>query len=606
VLVALVGNPNCGKTAVFNRLTGAREKVGNYAGVTVERKAGALTTSSGRAVQVLDLPGTYSFRTLSVDEAVARDVCLGERPGEGLPDLLICVVDATNLRLNLRFALEVRDLGRPMVVALNQMDAAARRGITIDVDRLAAGLGVPVIPTVAIRRGGVDELVRRFDEALPAAPPRRTVERAALHDEVRALLDLAVTVPRRTSELDDRIDRWVLHPVFGLVLLAVTLFLTFQAVYVGAAPFMDGLEAGVGWVGERVGAGMADGPLRDLLVEGVIAGVGSVVVFLPQILILFAFILVLEESGYLPRAAFLLDRFMAGAGLTGRSFIPLLSSFACAVPGIMATRSIRDPWERLAAILVAPLMTCSARLPVYALLIGAFIPDHRLAGFVSLQGLVLFGLYAAAVASAMAVAFTMSRLRGAHVEPTLLLELPSYHRPDPTAILLGLWERASIFLRRVGTILLPVSVLVWFLASFPGPTPGQVEPAIQTSYAGRLGTLLHPLFEPVGFTWEIVVALVPGVAAREVMVSALATVYATGAEDDVAALSTRVAQDWSLPTALSLLAWYVFAPQCVSTIAVIRRETGSWRHTGFAVAYLTALAWIAAFLTYQTARGLGW
>jgi ferrous iron transport protein B len=408
VLVALVGNPNCGKTAVFNRLTGAREKVGNYAGVTVERKAGALTTSSGRAVQVLDLPGTYSFRTLSVDEAVARDVCLGERPGEGLPDLLICVVDATNLRLNLRFALEVRDLGRPMVVALNQMDAAARRGITIDVDRLAAGLGVPVIPTVAIRRGGVDELVRRFDEALPAAPPRRTVERAALHDEVRALLDLAVTVPRRTSELDDRIDRWVLHPVFGLVLLAVTLFLTFQAVYVGAAPFMDGLEAGVGWVGERVGAGMADGPLRDLLVEGVIAGVGSVVVFLPQILILFAFILVLEESGYLPRAAFLLDRFMAGAGLTGRSFIPLLSSFACAVPGIMATRSIRDPWERLAAILVAPLMTCSARLPVYALLIGAFIPDHRLAGFVSLQGLVLFGLYAAAVASAMAVAFTMS------------------------------------------------------------------------------------------------------------------------------------------------------------------------------------------------------
>jgi len=620
--LALVGNPNCGKTALFNLLTGSRQKVANYAGVTVERKEGRMRGADGRHYALLDLPGAYSFQAASLDEAVTRDICRGFYPGEPAPDILVCVVDATNLRLHLRFALEVRALGRPMVLAVNMMDTARRRGIAIDLDALSRELGVPVVETVAVRRDGGRALVAQLDamSAAPAAPavqlsvgdgPAGTHPQAfadALHAETRRLLALAVTMPRRTAQIDDSLDRWLLHPAFGLLALTVVMFLIFQAVFAWATPLADAIEAGTGWLGGSVGAALPDGPLDSLLVNGIIAGLGGVVVFLPQILILFAFILALEESGYLPRAAFLLDRLMHGAGLSGRSFIPLLSSFACAVPGIMATRTIQDPRDRIATILVAPLMTCSARLPVYTLLIAAFVPQREVAGVFNLQGLVMFALYAAGILSALLVSSVMKRWRRDKSEHALLLELPSYRLPHPRDLLIGLWERAMIFLRRVGGIILALTVLLWFLLSFPAPPPGFDGNAIEVSFAGRIGHAMTGVFAPLGFDWRICIALIPGLAAREVAVSSLATVYALSAASDEAAaqaLTPLIAQDWSLATALSLLVWYIYAPMCISTLATIKRETHSWTQTGFATGYLFALAYLASLLTYQLAVALG-
>jgi len=598
--VALVGNPNCGKTALFNQLTGSRQKVANYAGVTVERKEGRLRAPSGRHVRILDLPGAYSLAATSLDEAITRDVCLGRMTGEQKPDLLVCVMDATNLRLHLRFALELRQLGLPMVVALNMMDAAQRRGIRIDVAKLELALGVPVVETVAVKRDGAASLLKLLDNTLPPVPPPLEAE-ADLHKEVRRILADAVSVPRRTGRIDDALDRWALHPVWGLVILAAVMFLMFQAVFAWAGPVMDGIDAGVGAIGDWVGAAMSEGLLKSLLVDGVIAGLGGVIIFLPQILFLFLFILALEESGYLPRAAFLLDRVMVGAGLTGRSFIPLLSGFACAIPGIMATRTIQDERDRLVTILVTPLMTCSARLPVYALLIAAFIPDQTVGGLFNLQGLVLFGLYASAVVSAMAVAWVMKRLRNDSQEHALLLELPSYRLPNLRDIAIGLWERASIFLRRVGTIILALTIGLWFLSTFPGAPADATEPAINYSFAGMLGRGLEHIFAPIGFNWQISIALVPGLAAREVVVSALATVYAlsAAADDGAAQLAPLIASQWSLATAFSLLAWFVFAPQCLATLATIRRETNSWKMVAIATGYLFGLAYAAAFITYH-------
>ncbi len=607
--LALIGNPNSGKTALFNLLTGSRQKVANYTGVTVERKEGRLHAPSGREYAVLDLPGAYSLHPASLDEAIARDVCRGFYPGEPTPDLLVCVVDATNLRLHLRFVLELRELGKPMIVALNQVDAAQRRGIRIDVDALQRELGLPVVETVAIRHGGARALVERIDAMgmrLDAPKPRLAPGQDA-HAEVRRLLAQAVAMPARTSRIDDALDRWLLHPVAGLLALAVVMFLIFQAVYAWATPMMDGIEAATAWLGGVVGDAMPDGPLRSLLVDGIIAGLGGVIVFLPQILVLFAFILALEESGYLPRAAFLLDRMMSVAGLSGRSFIPLLSSFACAIPGIMATRSIQDPRDRLATILVAPLMTCSARLPVYALLIGAFIPPQKV-GFLNLQGLVLFALYMAGILSALLVSWVMKKWRRDKGEHLLLLELPSYKLPHPRDLLIGLYERAMIFLKRVGGIILALTILLWFLLSFPGPPDGAVGPAIDYSFAGRIGHAMTAVFAPLGFNWQICIALIPGMAAREVAVSSLASVYAlSAANDDAAAqaLSPIISDGWSLATALSLLVWFIYAPQCISTLATIRRETNSWKQVGIATGYLFALAYLASLLTYQVAVAMG-
>jgi len=609
--LALVGNPNSGKTALFNQLTGSRQKVANYTGVTVERKEGRMRGPSGREYAVLDLPGAYSLHPASLDEAITRDLCRGFYPGEAAPDALVCVIDATNLRLHLRFALEVRELGKPMIVALNMVDAARKRGIEIDVPALEEALGVPVVETVAVQRNGARALVERIDALVPslASLPVHAAEAGAdYHAQVREILASAVSMPARTGRIDDALDRWLLHPVFGLLSLAVVMFLIFQAVYAWATPMMDGIEAAFAWLGEAAATHLPEGPLSSLLTDGIIAGVGGVVVFLPQILILFAFILALEESGYLPRAAFLLDRMMAAAGLSGRSFIPLLSSFACAVPGIMSTRSIQDPRDRLATILVAPLMTCSARLPVYALLIGAFIPAKTVWGVFNQQGLVLFGLYVAGIASALIMSWTMKKFRRDKGEHPLLLELPSYRLPNPRDLLVGLWERAVIFLKRVGGIILALTILLWFLLSFPGAPENATLPAIDYSYAGQIGHAMAVIFAPLGFNWQICIALIPGMGAREVAVSSLATIYALSAADDdaaIQALTPVISDGWTLATGLSLMVWFIYAPMCISTLATIKRETNSWKQMAFATVYLFAAAYLAALVTYQVAKALG-
>jgi ferrous iron transport protein B len=606
--IALLGNPNCGKTALFNLLTGSRQKVANYAGVTVERKEGVFDTPSGVRVRILDLPGAYSLNALSVDETITRDVILGSKQDEQRPDLLVCVTDATNLRLNLRLVVEVKRLGLPTVLALNMIDVAMSRGVEIDVPSLERELGLPVVQTVAVRHGGADELVRLIQERLSdhttgaaawKAPGIDDV--AATQREVRRILATAVREPSNELRVDDALDRVALHPFWGLVILAATLFLMFQAVFSWTQLPMDAIKATVEACGAALTAWLPAGLLQSLLVDGVIAGAGSVLVFLPQILILFLFILALEDSGYLPRAAFLLDRLMGAVGLSGRSFIPLLSSFACAVPGIMATRHIASWRDRLTTIMVAPLMTCSARLPVYALIIAAFIPQRGVLGIFNLQGLVLFALYLAGIASAMAVAWVMKVAAGRAALHPLLMELPSYRWPNLRNLTLGLVERARIFLTRVGTIILSMTILLWFLSSFPAPPLEATGPAIQYSLAGMLGRALETIMAPIGFNWQISIALIPGLAAREVAVSALGTVYALSATgNDVAAqLTPMIAQGWPLATAFSLLAWYVFAPQCISTLSVVRRETNSIRYPLLMAGYLFALAYLAAFVTYR-------
>jgi ferrous iron transport protein B len=612
-LIALVGNPNCGKTALFNLLTGSHQKVANYAGVTVERKEGVLETPQGKRVRVLDLPGVYGLEAQTLDERVMVDALLGRLPGEKKPDLVVCVADATNLRMNLRLALAVKRLGLPMILALNMSDLAERRGLKIDLTALSRELQLPVVSTVGVKRNGIDALLKQLDsftfDAQAAAPSETftTPEQLRLDQaEVTRLLGLIGAERVGDDTASDRIDRIVLHPIAGPMILLATLFLVFQAVFAWATPLMDGIEAGIGALGEALGSLLSEGLLRSLLIDGIIAGVGSVVVFLPQILILFCFIIVLEESGYLPRAAFLLDRIMGSVGLSGRAFIPLLSSFACAIPGVMATRTIPDARDRLTTIMIAPLMTCSARLPVYALLIGAFIPQQQVWGVFELQGLVLFALYVAGIVSAMAVAFVLKRtVNKLHAQP-LMMELPTYHWPSLRNLAIGLWQRAHIFLARVGTLILSITIILWALSSFPAAPPDFAGTPIEYSIAGRIGAALAPIFEPIGFNWQISIALVPGLAAREVAVSALGTVYALSATDSdpSAALTPLIAATWSLPTALSLLAWYVFAPQCLATLAAVKRETNSWRYPLIMAGYLFALAYLASWVTYRTAMAL--
>ena len=612
-LIALLGNPNCGKTALFNRLTGARQKVANYAGVTIERKEGSFTLPGGRMLRVLDLPGAYSLSAHTPDEAITRDVVAGLRAGEQAPDVVVCVVNATNLRLNLRLVLEIQRLGLPMVLALNMVDVAKKRGIEIDTARLSRELGMPVVETVAVQSGGEKQLIALLDQQAfaPAKPrPLAAIDAVSVEDtqrEVRRILSIVAKNVHKSDDRSEQIDNVVLHPVAGPIILAVLMFLIFQAVFTWAAVPMDMISGGVEHLGALLSEHMADGVLRSLLVEGIIGGVGSVLVFLPQILILFFFILILEDCGYLPRAAFLLDRLMGGVGLSGRAFIPLLSSFACAIPGVMAARTIQNPRDRLVTIMIAPLMTCSARLPVYALVIAAFIPEREVWGAVSLQGLILFCLYFAGIISAMGVAWFMKRSAGSKAKQALMMELPSYHWPNLRNLAVGLWERAKIFLMRVGTVILTLMVLLWALSSFPGAPAGATHPPIYYSIAGMLGRALEVIFAPIGFGWEICIALVPGMAAREVAVGALGTVYALSQKgDDLATSLTPVlASSWSLATALSLLAWYVFAPQCLSTLSVVRRETGHVRYALYMAGYMFALAYSASFITYHVARALG-
>jgi ferrous iron transport protein B len=612
--IALVGQPNCGKTSLFNLLTGARQKVANYAGVTVERKAGQFQTPAGRTVQILDLPGTYALEPRSPDEAVTARVLRGEMEGERVPDLVVCVLDATQLRRHLRFALRVRRMGLPMLVSLNMSDLARKRGVPLDTGTLAAELGVPVVESVGVRGSGARALAEAIDaycdrggHAVGTATLPAESDVVAEADRILRALGIARIEADRSSEA---IDRVVLHPVAGPLVLAIVMFLVFQAVFAWSQPPMEWIQAGVEGLGAMLGAVIPASALKSLLLDGVLAGVGSVLVFLPQILILFFFILVLEDSGYLPRAAFLLDRLMGSVGLSGRSFIPLLSSFACAVPGIMATRTIPNPRDRWITIMIAPLMTCSARLPVYALLIGAFIPRRLVGPGIQLQGLVLFALYVAGIASAFLVSFVLTRTTRGQAAP-LLMELPAYHWPNPRHLGLGLLERAKVFLRRVGTTILALMVILWALSSYPAPPPGATGAAIEHSIAGQADALLAHVLEPVGFNWQISIALVSGLAAREVAVGALGTVYSMSsamsgaAEQASEALLPVIAAQWSLATGLALLAWYVFAPQCLSTLAVVKRETGGWRTPILMASYLFALAYLAAFVTYRAALALG-
>lgn len=612
--IALVGCPNSGKTALFNALTGSRQKVANYAGVTVERKEGAFVTPSGRAMKILDLPGTYSLRGRSPDEVVTRDVVLGHQQGETIPDAVLCVADATNLRLVLRLVMELRSVGRPMVLALNMMDIVEKLGGRIDVARLSSELAIPVVPIVAIRKDGIEALMTEL-ERLPIgeANPEAHGWSEPTADEIRAAHAEAARILHDCSfhpgdeQTTRRLDAVLLHPVWGIVILLAVLFLMFQAVFAWATPAMDLIEKSVAALGALVGTALPDGLLRSLIVDGVFAGVGSVLVFLPQIVILFFFIILLEDFGYMARAAFLMDRLMAGTGLHGRAFIPLLSSFACAIPGVMAARVIENRRDRLATILVAPLMTCSARLPVYTLVIAAFIPDRpMLGGLVGLQGLTMFALYAAGILSALAVAFVLKKLVWRQQPEPFIMELPDYKWPQPRNVALALWLRAWVFLRRAGTIILALMIVVWFLSTFPAPPEGAEGPAIDWSIAGRLGHFLEPVFRPLGFNWQIVVALIPGMAAREVAVGVLGTVYSLSATGDEvgAALAPVLAANWSLPTALSLLVWYVFAPQCLSTLAVVRRETASWRWPAVMFGYMLVLAYAAAWATHAIAQGL--
>jgi ferrous iron transport protein B len=614
---ALVGNPNCGKTSLFNRLTGARAKVANYPGVTVERRSGAITDFAYPA-ELLDLPGTYSLFVTSPDEQVARDMILGQIAGEQRPDLLIAVIDATNLRLGLRLVLELKALNRPMILALNQMDAARARGIHINTAGLAREIGIEVIETVAVTRDGVDELrkvLSRYAEDRAKRPQDEdtqtlsfnTIEDLSRDDSIEALyerigkiLSSEVIQPSKPPLWQDRLDAVVMHPVLGLIVLFSILLVVFNAVFAWATPVTDLINTGTEVLAAAVADQLPDGILKQFLADGLIAGVGSVIVFLPQIIILFFFILLLEDTGYLTRAAFLLDRPMRGLGISGRSFIPLLSSFACAVPGIMSTRTISDPRERFVTIMIAPLMTCSARLPVYALIIGAFIPAKTVWGIFNQQGLTLFALYVAGIVSAALVALIMRRNQ-ARQEFPLLLELPSYRWPMLYHLLMGLRERVWIFLRRVGTIILSLSILIWFLCSYPGAPADAVRPAIEYSFAGQLGAVMQPLFAPLGFNWQMCIALIPAMGAREVAVAALATVYAVGGDNVETALGSALGQSWSLPVALAYLAWFVYAPQCISTIAVVRRETNSVKSTVFFTLYLFALAYFAAWATYQLA-----
>jgi ferrous iron transport protein B len=604
-LAALVGNPNAGKTALFNRLTGSRQKVANYAGVTIERKEGRLDLPSGKRVRVLDLPGTYSLYPRSPDEKITCDVLGGRATGEKRPDLVVCVLDATQLRRGLRLVLGVLRTGLPCVVAVNMMDRAEAQGVRIDLDALGHELGVPVVSTVAIHGRGIAQLQQLLDrhDVWHAAPAALPDGQRPDHEVVGDILGRVASHTAARHEASDRIDRVVLHPVGGPLLLAVLLFLVFQAVFSWATLPMELIREATAAAGNIATRLIPPGLARSFVVDAVIAGAGGVVVFLPQILILFFFILVLEESGYLPRAAFLLDRIMGSVGLSGRSFIPLLSSFACAVPGIMATRTIPNARDRLATIMLAPLMTCSARLPVYALLIGAFVPARHVAFGLQLQGLVLFALYLAGVVSSMAVAWTMQRLGRTHQSRPLMMELPWYNVPRIRDVAIGLLQRAKIFLRRVGMVILVLTVVLWLLASFPAPPEGATGPAIQYSFAGMVGRALAVVLAPIGFNWQIGISLVPGMAAREVMVGALGTVYALSATgtDTATSLTPLLAGTWSTATGYSLLAWFVFAPQCFSTLAAVRRETGQWRWPVIMATYLFALAYAASWVTYRIA-----
>ena len=601
--IALVGAPNCGKSTLFNGLTGGRAKVANFPGATVETRTGKFTTQSGHMVDLLDLPGFYGMSPRSRDEVIALDMVKGTDGAP--PDLLLVLIDAANLRTHLHSVLQLKSFGIPLIISLNMIDLARRDGLKLDIGALERELGVPVVTSQATRKAGREAVIAKLDailnegleqRAVPVEKPQPQPVKE-LQAEARAIIKKTVLAEPIFNQLTRKIDQVVLHPVAGpLILIGILLFM-FQAVFAWASLPMDLIEAGISGLGSLIASTLPEGWLRSLIVDGIIAGVGSVLVFLPQIIILFAFILLLEASGYMARAAFMMDELMARVGLSGRAFIPLLSSFACAIPGIMAARVVENERDRLTTMLIAPLMTCSARLPVYTLIIAAFIPRQNI-GFMNLQGIVMFALYMVGVVSAIIVAFVLKRTLTKGQPQPLMMELPSYKMPNARDFFIGLWVRISAFLKRAGTIILGTSIALWFLVSYPSSAT-----ALKDSFAGRIGSVLEVILAPIGFNLEIAIALVPGMAAREVAVGALGTVYAVqGGEENVEGLASVLQSAWSLPTALAFLAWYVFAPQCFATLATIRRESNSWKWTAFSFTYLIVLAYIAAGMTYHIAR----
>ena len=604
--LALLGAPNCGKSSLFNALTGGKAKVANYPGVTVEYRKGEFILPDGQPVELLDLPGVYGDCGHSMDERVALDAVRGNLEGERAPDAILFLMDASHINTHLHNVLQAKNHGLPIILVLNMMDMAARDGITIDLIELERELGIPVISCVAVRASGRSLLLDYLDEwggdvsfGSAAAPDAEAGELKDLQAKARSITRNAVSRVQKTETFSQRIDNWVLHPVMGIIILFLILFTMFQAVYTWSGPAMDLIESGIGLLQAGAAAVLPEGLITSLVVDGMIAGVGAVLIFLPQIIILFAFILLLEASGYMARAAFLVDTLMAKVGLNGRAFIPLLSSFACAIPGIMSARTIEQERDRITTIMIAPLMTCAARWPVYFLIIGAFIPDDRIGPF-SQQGLVAVGLVLVGVVFALIMAAIFKRTLTRGESSGLLIELPSYKMPVFKDYLVGLWDRGMIFVNRAGRIILPASVIIWFLASFPTHATETAQ-----TWAGKLGGVIEPILRPIGFNLEIAISLIPAMAAREVAVSSLATIYSVVDGDADTKLSELIASQWSLPTALAFLAWFVFAPQCLSTFAIIRKETNSWKWPLFAFGYLFVLAYVAAGLTFHTATAFG-
>ena len=639
--VAVAGNPNTGKSSLFNVLTGLRQKVANYPGVTVETKMGQWTLAPGRPpVRMIDLPGLYSLDATSLDEEIARDVLLGRERNIPQPDVVIVTVDATNLTRNLYLATQLIETKIPMVVALTMFDLSERTGVRVNVQKLAAALGVPVVPVVAKRRRGIDELGRAVVSAaaaglreksawcfsMPAlngstvALDQRTELLSARYRWIESVLTDAVGLndsqPRNISE---RIDAFVTHKFLGPLILLLVMLLIFQTIFSWANLPMSLIDHVFSALGTSLRTSLPAGILAELLVDGVVAGVGGVVVFLPQILLLFLFITLLEDSGYMARAAFLMDRLMRTAGLHGKAFVPLLSSFACAVPGIMATRTIENPKDRVATIMIAPFISCSARLPVYTLMIAAFFSGRHLLGFVSLGAIIIMGMYLLGLTVAIIVAWILKHTILNAPSPPFAMELPPYRLPNFGNVAHALLARVGVFLKQAGTVIMAISILMWALVAFPRSNATNIsnDPAtrVEASYAGHAGHLIEPLIAPLGFDWKIGIGLISSFAARETVISTLSIIYNVGEDSGtqstslVAAMRNARRADgsrvWTPLVALSLMIFFVLACQCMSTVAIVRRETNSWRWPLFMVSYMLALAYGASLITYQGGRLLG-
>ena len=637
--VALAGNPNAGKTTLFNFLTGLKQKVANYPGVTVEWRSGSWK-GDGPNAAIIDLPGLYSLETTSIDESIARQVLEGEVESVSKPDVIVAVVDATNLERNLYLVTQLFDFGIPVVVALTMIDLFEKRKHKLDIPKISKLLGVPVVAVNAATGRGGEELARAVQDSAGTFPefPFHTDETGESGENARifarynfisnVVQQSVAHFDRDAHYLSEKIDRVLTHKFFGLAVLVVVLLFVFQTIFTWASLPMDLLDQGFGWFGESARAILPEGILADLVVDGIIAGVGGVLIFLPQILLLFLFISILEDTGYMARAAFLLDKLMSRVGLHGKAFLPLMSSFACAIPGIMATRTIENSRDRLATIMIAPLMSCSARLPVYTLMIGAFFTGQTIFGFLSVGAVLMLAMYVLGITAAVIVAFVLKRTILKSDPAPFIMELPPYRLPNIRTIVQNMYTRAWIFVKRAGTVILAISIVLWALMYFPraAEVPQTESPAaaesvmpesvqLQNSYAGILGHAIEPVIRPLGFDWKIGVALIASFAAREVLVSTLSIIYNVGKDENeeseslISAVKNAKRPDgslvWTPLTALSLMVFFVLAMQCMSTVAIVRRETNSWRWPLFMIGYMTVLAYVGALVTYQGGRLLG-